>query len=155
MERFIAENEIIQDNPEEETNKFGLIPAINPSQPEEAIDPDFIYQSDDITSEDDDVHDIASSEYDDDYSVQVPTRDAFISSAVTKSNIFNFCMILGYMLNILLFDIIEYNIFYTYKLMVKILVLVLFSTDLLLLESKFARVSCLILAFSLSMALAI
>ncbi|CUM57645.1 unnamed protein product [Debaryomyces tyrocola] len=153
--RFIAEPEIIQDNLEEKTNNYGLIPATIPSQPEEAIDPDFIYQSDDITSEDDDVHDITSSEYDDDYSVKFPTRDTLASSAVTKSNIFDFCMILSYMLNILLFDIIEYNIFYTYKLIIKISVLVLFSTDLLLLESKFTRVSCLILASSLSLALVI
>ncbi|CUM57011.1 uncharacterized protein AC631_04128 [Debaryomyces fabryi] len=154
--RFIMENEIIQESSEETTNKYGLIPvALLPSNPDDAIDPDFIYQSDDITSEDDEVHDIANSEYEDDSALKLSPRDTFSSYPPTKSKIFNVCIILGYMLNILLFDTIDNNIFYTYKLSIKIFILALFTMDLLLLESTFIRVSCLVLAFSLPLVLAI
>lgn len=151
--RFIVDNEIIQEPSEESTNKYGLISATQlPCHPDDTIDPDFIYQSDDITSEEDEVHDIASSEYED-YSPKVASRDSISLHSHTKSKILNVCIILGYMINILLFDIIEYNIFYTYKLLIKFFILTLFSVDLLLLESTVIRLSCLALVFSSLLAL--
>lgn len=152
--RFIKPSEVFEDLGKEEPNNYDLIPSKFPYRHEDIIDSDFIYQSDDFTSDDEDVHDIVNSQFEDDSTFPNPNVTPSRSSPA-KSKVFNYFMIFGYMLNILLVDVIEYRITYVYILKTKLFVLIAFAFDLVSLESKVTRVSCLVLAISISLALSI
>lgn len=152
--RFIAPSDSLQEEIlEEERTNYDLIPAKFHSEQEDVYDPDFIYNSDDLTSDDEETHNFSSSEFE---NVKPKFTNPIEANKYSYSlRIFNSCMIFGYMVNILLLDIFEFQSTYASKLMIRIFVLLLFAIELLLVESKVTRISLLLSAFTISLALAI
>lgn len=151
LDSYVAHEE------EQQFNRQDLIPKRHPL---DSVGQVYRDQSDEAPSDDENIHNLANSDTDEKSANTFnspdnkrPTTALHLQLTEKQQKLFNACIIVGYMLNTLLFDIFDYQMQYNYRILLKVSILLLFAIDLLILRSPIVRASCLVSALSTSFAL--